>query len=143
LIYDPSFRGLDAPPPFNWSLTSSTVGLAEREGGGLHVLFYGQNDGVLARQLLLLPPGSYRLRFTLGEGGVHPESLSWSIRCDKSVSALSSADIVATAAGGWSFEVPPDCPAQWLELTARSEDISQQSDVTIGRLKLDRSNGGA
>ncbi|HET8750302.1 MAG TPA: hypothetical protein VFM42_06135 [Sphingomicrobium sp.] len=141
LIYDASFEASDAPPPFNWSLTSSTVGLAEREGGGLHVLFYGQNDGVLARQLLLLPPGSYRLRFTLGDGGVHPESLSWSIRCDKSASALSSAGIDATTPRGWSFRVPPDCPAQWLELTGRSEDISQQSDVTIGGLKLERSNG--
>jgi hypothetical protein len=144
LIYDASFQAKDASPPFNWSLTSSTVGLVERQrGGGLHVLFYGQEDGVLARQLLLLPTGTYRLHFVLGEGGTHPELLSWSIRCDKAKPALAGVDVDTAAGSGWSFEVPPDCPAQWLELSGRSPDIAQQSDVTIATLRLERSNGRA
>jgi hypothetical protein len=144
LLYDASFQASAAPPPFNWRLTSSTVGLAERQPGGhLHILFYGQNDGVLASQLLLLPPGSYRLDLVLGQGSTHPESLSWSIRCDKSKSSLSTIALDAASARGWSFEVPRDCPAQWIELSGRPEDIAQQSDVTIGELRLQRSNGHA
>ena len=62
-IFDAQFKGSDAPAPFNWTLTSSTVGLAERQPGGrLHLLFYGQEDGLLAGQLLVLRPGRYRLQ---------------------------------------------------------------------------------
>src|SRR5206468_496197 len=62
LIYDPGFSDKVAPPPFNWALTSSTIGLAERQPGGrLHVIFYGHDDGFLASQMLLLQPGAYAL----------------------------------------------------------------------------------
>ena len=57
-LFDAAFDSPKPPPPFNWALTSSTVGLAERQPGHrLHVIFYGSDDGVLASQLLLLPPG--------------------------------------------------------------------------------------
>jgi len=142
-IYDATFDAPAAPPPFNWALTSSTVGLAERQPGQrLHAIFYGSDDGVLASQLLLLPPGSYRLQFHLGPGALHPDAVSWSIRCDKSGDPFASAT-VATAVRGWSFQVPADCQAQWLELSGRSGDISQQSDVTISDLKLVRIGAGA
>jgi len=61
LLHDADFHDGGSPPPFNWQLTASTVGLAERQRGRLHILFYGDEDGTLASQLLLLPPGSYRL----------------------------------------------------------------------------------
>ena len=75
LLFDPDFSKPEPPPPFNWALTSSTVGLAERQPGGrLHAIFYGQEDGALARQLLVLPPGRYHFsmrllrRFDAGQG---------------------------------------------------------------------------
>ncbi|HEX8839154.1 MAG TPA: hypothetical protein VF750_01640, partial [Sphingomicrobium sp.] len=65
-LYDAGFSDKISPPPFNWALTSSAVGLAERQAGGrLHVVFYGQEDGILATQLLLLQPGRYRLSMQL------------------------------------------------------------------------------
>ena len=33
LLFDASFSDAVTPPPFNWTLTSSTVGFAERQGG--------------------------------------------------------------------------------------------------------------
>jgi hypothetical protein len=139
LVYDSDFSSPMAAPPFNWALTSSTVGLAERESGRrLHAIFYGSEDGVLASQLLLLPPGAYRLRMQLVGTPTHPEALSWSVRCDKSSEPIANIAVDQAAARGWSFVVPANCPAQWLELSGRSGDVTQQSDVTIGPLMLVR-----
>jgi hypothetical protein len=144
LLYDAEFSSAAAPPPFNWTLTSSTVGMAEREPGHrLHVLFYGQEDGVLASQLLLLPAGTYHLAMQLAPGTTHQETLSWSVRCDKSTEPFASIAIDAAAARGWNFQVPSNCPAQWLELLGRSGDIAQQAEATIGALSLSRSGRGA
>jgi hypothetical protein len=143
-LFDAGFDSPKPPPPFNWGLTSSTVGLAERQPGHrLHVIFYGSDDGVLASQLLLLPPGAYRLRFQLAGGATHPEALSWSIRCDKARTQLSSVAVDTASAHGWTFQIPAGCAAQWLELSGRSGDITQQSDATITNLSLGRANAGA
>lgn len=143
LIYDASFSEPDAPPPFNWTLTSSPVGLAAREPGGrLHLLFYGQQDGVLASELLLLQPGVYRLSMELIAGGPNPQAISWSIRCDKAAQAIASAPINTIAARGWTFKVPAGCGAQWLELVGTSAELPQQTDVMIRALRLERVGSG-
>lgn len=142
LVYDTEFAHPGPPPPFNWTLTSSTVGLAERERGGrVHALFYGQEDGVLASELVLLPPGSYRVTMQLLGDAAHAQSLSWSIRCDKTSAPLVTVTLDVAAARGWSFQVPANCPAQWLELSGASSDMPQQSDVTIRALRISRGLG--
>lgn len=143
LIYDEAFRNPAAPPPFNWTLTSSAVGLAERQPGGkLHVLFYGQDDGILASQLLLLRPGPYRLSMQLLGDAARAKTITWSLWCDKAAAPVSSVTLDA-AARGWRFEVPPDCRAQWLRLSGSSGDIPQQADMTIAALRLQRIGSGA
>jgi hypothetical protein len=138
LLYDPDFSRPLPPPPFNWSFASSTLGLAERQSGHrLHVIFYGNEDGVLAGQLVLLPQGAYRLQMRL-TGAAHPETLRWVLRCDQASQPLGSVGLDEVAAHGWNFAVPANCPAQWIELTGRSGDIAQQSEVTITSLKLTR-----
>jgi hypothetical protein len=142
VIHDARFTDKVAPPPFNWSLTSSAVGLAERQPGGrLHVLFYGQEDGILATQLLLLKPGPYRLTMQLIGDPARARSLNWSVWCDKAPAPIDSVTLEAAAAGGWRFKVPAGCAAQWLKLSGASGDISQQVDETIGALKLERTAG--
>jgi len=142
LIHDAGFTDKVAPPPFNWSLTSSSVGLAERQPGGrLHVVFYGQEDGILAAQLLLLQPGTYRLSMQLLGDPVRAKTLSWSIWCDKAAAPVASATLDSAALRGWTFTVPAGCAAQWLKLSGSSTDISQQVDVTVGALKLERAGG--
>ena len=144
LIHDPSFKDKVAPPPFNWALTSSSVGMAERQSGGrLHVVFYGQQDGILAEQMLLLQPGTYRLSMQLLGDPARARTLSWSIWCDKAAAPLAGVTLDAAAARAWTFKVPAACPAQWLKLSGSSTDISQQIDVTIGALKLERAAAGA
>jgi hypothetical protein len=138
LLYDASFSSPQPPPPFNWSLASSTTGLAERQPGQrLHVVFYGNEDGPLASELLLMPPGTYQLQMRIVGAPVHAESLRWALRCDKSQEPVASVGL-DQASRGWTFQIPPNCPAQWLELSGRSGDVAQQSDVTITGLTLTR-----
>jgi hypothetical protein len=144
LIYDTAFRDRTSPPPFNWTLASSTVGLAERQAGGrLHVLFYGQEDGFLASELVVLPPGAYRLSMQLLGDPSRAHGLNWSIWCDKAAEPIASVTLDAAAARGWQFEVPSGCPAQWLKLSGVSGDLPQQTDITIGSLKLEKAKSGA
>ena len=144
LLHDSAFTDRSSPPPFNWALTSSTVGLAERQPGGrLHVIFYGQEDGFLASQLLLLSPGAYRLSMQLLGDPARARALSWSVWCDKAGSALASATVDAVAGRGLHFQVPMGCSAQWIRLAGASSDIPQQIDVTIAALKLEKAGPGA
>jgi hypothetical protein len=143
LIHDTAFNDNVSPPPFNWALTSSAVGMAERQPEGrLHVVFYGQQDGFLASQLLLLAPGSYRLSMRLLGDSVRARSLNWSIWCDKALAPIASISLDASARG-WQFRVPVNCPAQWLKLSGASGDISQQVDIVIGALRMERLAGNA
>jgi hypothetical protein len=137
LIYDPQFADPNAPPPFNWELTSSTVGLAERQSGGrLHVIYYGQEEGDLARQVLLLTPGTYQLAMRVS--GNPGRSLSWSLACAKPSKPLATFRLDSGASLTWTFSVPADCSAQVLALVGASSDIAQQSDTTISELRLRR-----
>jgi len=142
-LYDASFSDKSSPPPFNWALTSSAVGLAERQAGGrLHIIFYGQDDGILATQLLLLLPGRYRLSMQLMGDAARARSLNWSIWCDKAAEPISSVTIDA-AARGWQFTVPQGCRAQWLRLSGAAGELPQQADATIAGLKLEKAGAGA
>ena len=90
-VYDGGFTDSKSHGPFNWTLTSSTVGLAEREPGGrLHVIYYGQEDGVLAQQLILLPPGAYRLTMAVSGDLSRAKAMNWSLRCDGSSKPFAS-----------------------------------------------------
>lgn len=143
LLHDAAFADRSSPPPFNWELTSSAVGLAERHPGGrLHILYYGQQDGILATQLMLLPPGSYRLSMQLLGDKTRANALNWSIWCDKAAAPISAVTL-DKAAAGWRFAVPAGCKAQWLKLSGSSSDLPQQMDTTIGNLKLERLGTGA
>ncbi len=136
-VYDGGFTDSTSHGPFSWTLTSSTVGLAEREPGGrLHVIYYGQEDGLLAQQLIVLPPGAYRLTMAVsGDLSRAGQAMNWSVRCDGTSKPFASAGL-DDAARGWIFAVPPDCAAQWVELSGTSADISQQAEVMITNLKL-------
>ena len=144
LVFDTGFSRPVPPAPFNWSLSSSSIGLAERQPGGrLHALFYGNVDGVLASQLVMLTPGSYRMNLQMAGTPVHPEVFHWSVRCASSSEPLASIGVNDAASRGWTFAVPQNCPAQWLELSGTSADISQQAEVTISALRVTRARPNA
>lgn len=136
-LFDPDFRNSSALPPFNWELTSSSLGLAERRSGRLQVIFHGQDSGTLARQLLLLAPGRYRMSAqTTGADG--SGALQWIVRCDQDQTEIGRA---AVGQGRLAFEVPANCAAQWLELSARASDFGRQAETSIGPMALERVSG--
>jgi hypothetical protein len=138
-VFDPQFSTPGPPPPFNWALGTSGAGLAERQGGGrLHTIFYGNEDGVLASQLILLPEGRYILQMQLEGVSSHADSLRWSIRCDKVAVPIADIRVDIAAKHGWMFQIPADCPAQWLELSGRAGDFTQQAQATITGLSIKR-----
>ena len=141
LVFDADFRGSDALPPFNWTLNSSTAGLAERRNGGLHVIFYGQDDGVMASQLLLLEPGRYRLAMRVSGDAAHANALHWVLTCLPGKTVILDLDLARAASGGAEFTVPGSCPAQSFELAGRTQDVPQQADVTISALRMERQGG--
>jgi hypothetical protein len=142
LIFDPQFVRGEAPPPFNWSLASSTVGLSERQrGGGLHVIYYGQQEGTLASQLLMLAPGTYRFA-TNSAAGRNAGSLSWTLFCGPTNGPIASIGLGQAISQGWRFAVPASCPAQRLELRGSLSDSPQQIDLTIQSVTLSRERDG-
>ena len=142
LLFDASFADANSPPPFNWSLTSSTVGLAERQPGGrLHVIYYGQDDGVLASQLLVLRPGRYRLAMSVSGGDAGGRPMRWTLTCANAPAPFASVGLDAVARGAWTFDVAAGCGAQRLDLVGTSADIPQQVDLTLSGLSLEAVRG--
>ena len=144
LVFDPDFTRSDAPPPFNWVLTSSTVGLAERErGAGLHVIFYGQEDGSLASELLVLRPGTYGLTTKAVGNPTNGDALLWTVTCAGGKEPFARIPRSSGVNRQWRFTVPTDCPAQRLELFGSSSDIPKQSEARIRGISLVAETPGA
>jgi len=136
LIFDAQFERPGAPAPFNWTLTSSALGLAERQPSGrLHAVYYGQDDGVLASQLLVLKPGRYRLSMRVSGDQARARSLAWVVNCAGSGSSLLSLPLGSSNPNG-VFQVPERCEGQFLQLVGHAPELPQQTDVTISDLSL-------
>lgn len=140
-IFNAGFSNNLAPPPFNWTYRSDSAGLAEPDGkGGLHVLFYGREDALLASQTLLLAPGKYRLGMTVAgnPGGM----LRWVVACLPARREVAVLSLGATAKSSpvVDISVGPGCAAQSLELKGVAGDMPKDADVTITAVRL---TGGA
>ena len=128
-----------APPPFNWMLASSAAGVAERDSGRLHVLFYGREEASIARQLLLLQPGTYR--FEAGTSGtVVADALTWTLACSTATSPLMSVNVRPDAPARATFTVPAGCEAQTLQLIGHLQDMPQDTDARLGPVTIMRAS---
>ena len=140
-LVDPEFTA-EATPPFGWILASGPSGVAEPEGGGrLHILYYGRDDMVLAGQLLMLKPGSYRLSMRIAGTSPTAKALAWRIQCLPDKRQLAKASVGSARAGVlvMDFIVPGGCGAQNLELEGVAPDLPEQADFSISQLSLRRS----
>ncbi|MEO6433213.1 MAG: hypothetical protein ABIO29_04460 [Sphingomicrobium sp.] len=142
LVHDPEFRDDRSPPPFNWALAQSAVGSVERRPGqGIHILFYGSQGGSLVRQLLVLAPGSYRLTTASSGKLAEPKAMSWTITCASTARLLADITITLGGTDRAGFAVPADCPAQWLSLDARAQDIRGDSELRVPFVRIERVGG--
>ena len=140
-LVDPQFNGKTLPP-FGWTLASGAAGVAEPQGGNLHVIYYGRDDHVLASQLLLLKPGSYRLAMRVGAASPGAKALAWTIRCLPAARELATIGLGSSKGGvvAGHFVVPAaGCEAQQLELAGTAPELPEQAEATIIGLSLSRS----
>jgi hypothetical protein len=133
LVRDTRFQ--DAlPPPFGWELVSSRAGYVTTEPAGLIGEAYGREATPLARQLVLLPGGAYRLRVDVAEAGELFEVVVQCVRREELVRVrLDQTGLVSAP-----FDVPADCPAQWLEVRARASDPPQAASLHIKAITIGR-----
>lgn len=139
-LFNPEFRQLAPPPPFNWTYGSSG-GVAEPlDDGRLQLIYFGREDAVLAEQVLVLAPGRYNLRFEL-EGNVKDSALAWTIDCLPSQRPVLQLPLKADAAPayGGAFAVPAQgCAAQRLRLAGTASEFASSTEFTIGKFGLTR-----
>ncbi|MGE5501456.1 MAG: hypothetical protein ACM3W4_05975 [Ignavibacteriales bacterium] len=142
-VFDSGFKRPPGPAPFGWKVNSSPEAEAvldpAGEGPGLHVRYGGFTEAEIARQMLLLRPGRYRLstraRLNQGiDGGVE-----WRLGCP-GVGQLAMTTLrfsgAAPVTGESLFDVPAGCPAQVLSL--RTIGVDRRSDVlaTIDEVRV-------
>lgn len=142
LLYDPAIEGWPGSPPFNWSLAASSIGVADRQEGGIAVEYYGRESGELANQILVLPPGRYRLSFNAHAAAAPAtDALTWNVACaggtSSSLASLPMASLgVAPRRYSAEFVVPTRCDGQRLALSGSGAEFASTTRATITRLSI-------
>lgn len=146
-VYDGAFRGLPGPAPFNWKLSQSPAGVAERtRAPALQVEYYGRVDTELASQLLLLQPGRYLLSLTAaGNAPASEGGVSWELSCARGKTVIGAAAVNRISYKPKRveapFQVPANCPAQWLRLLGTSAEFPAAHSITISDVQIRRAAG--
>ena len=140
LLFNPGFTNTTAPAPFNWTLASGAAGLAEPASQGVHILYYGRENLLLAAQLLRLDAGRYTLAFRVSVAEGDPAALAWTLTCLPGKQVIMTGNLKAGAAA-LPFAVPPGCAAQQLELKGTAPDFPQTVDVSLTGLAIARGAG--
>lgn len=128
-LRDPDFSGNTPEGPFSWRFTSGDAGAADRTPDGLELVAFGQQSGVLADQLLLLAPGSWRITLDYeiidhANGGI-----ALALRCQGSGQPLASVVLEGSAGSRRTISLDAvvprgDCAGQRLQIeTGPSDDL--------------------
>ena len=154
LVTNSGFDEADHPGPFQWRLYEKAGIAAEITADdlapsnvALRVVYDGYATGTVAEQLVYLAPGSYRLTAAVRtESGNPVDRLAWTLTC----ATAGGGERASTPAGAqgdstdaWTtlsgrFEVPANCPAQWLRLETRAADRRDPTLVWFDRVRLAR-----
>lgn len=120
--------------PFNWTLSASSDGVAEAEGPNrLSLLNYGRNNSSMASQLLVLPPGSYRLSWRFEGMSNAADAFEWRLTC--LVDGTNVAE-VSLNASSLTFDAPGICRGFKLELFALAAGDGARRSGTLTDLSL-------
>jgi len=136
-FYNPTFADKAAPAPFNWEFAQGAGGVAEAGENGLQVLYFGRDSVALATQVLILPPGRYRLQVTASGNIASDSGIGWRAVCLPSQRSVLTLPLRSGAVSG-EFEVPVDCGAQRIMLAADAPDVPQSADFRVSDLELTR-----
>lgn len=133
-VYDDGFDGRPGAPPFNWALAERAEAGAEiapgpnGEGSALYVRFGGRRRTTLAQQLLLLPPGAYRLETrTYAQEPRRGEELRWTLTCLRGPELVELGgpdEALVWRQSAAAVEIPAQgCEIQRLALAARPPEV--------------------
>lgn len=108
--------------PFEWQLADGTdrQGVREaREGaqGQFALSLYGDSAGEIARQLMVLPPGNYRLSGLAGGVSADGGRPTIAIICAKDAVVLANVALPTGSSRrtfGGTLKIPASCPSQWM-----------------------------
>ena len=145
------FSDTIAPEPFQWRMFQKAGIGAEIVADdlrpsnlALRIDYDGYAIGRVAEQLTSLPPGSYRFTAEVRtEAGSPAGRLAWTFSCATGDAVFASIPAAGSSAarGNWSmlsgwFEVPGNCPAQWLRLETRAQDYRSSTVVWFDRIAI-------
>lgn len=121
LLRDGNFEAAGLLTPFEWQLTEAADRQAIREAregaeGQFALSLYGDRAGEVARELMVLAPGTYRLSGLAGSVAADAPQPSVAVVCAKDAMVLTSIPLPRGAQTRFSgnFQVPAGCTAQWL-----------------------------
>lgn len=151
-VANSGFDDTNAPEPFQWRLYQKAGISAEivpddlrSDNPALRVDYDGFAAGTVVEQLTSLTPGVYRFGIEVRtESGGPATRLAWTLSCATggAAFALVPTDLRSnTAPNTWAthsgrFEVPNDCPAQWLRLETRAGDRRAPAVVWFDRVVI-------
>lgn len=156
-LFDGDFTAAAGPlqegyvTPFQWTFSDESAAINSIDqppspfsGVALNVTVDPGFSGTIARQMIVLPPGSYRLGYAmLPIDNSDREAAAWSVRCVNSNHTLAEAgDPEIKSPKGWQrmafrFDVPADCAAQWIELRGTGSALSS-SELWYDRIAIAR-----
>jgi hypothetical protein len=147
LVRDGDFRRVGGLTPFDWELTESETLLAEVGTNDaaqpvLRLSNRAGRPGALARQLLMLRPGSYRLTFAVGNvGGGVIDRPQMRVECLSGQPVLSATTFPAAPEGGHNvataFSVPLEgCAAQWLVVQAGNPVDAIATQQWVSKIRI-------
>ena len=140
-LYNGSFEVAASGAPFDWVF---------KKGAGVNIKFAPRPDrerqqalliefgpgrvdfGTGITELVLLPPGDYRLEGTYKADLVSQRGLQWSVRCADAAEPIGVSTTMNGSSPVWqnidlTFTVPEsDCPAQYLSLALDARSASEQ-----------------
>ena len=152
LVYDPDFRKLPGPAPFNWTLLSNEGASAEMTDGSrvppgtaLSVNFFGSGITHIAVQTLLAPPGNYQLSITAAGnsesalGGI----FAWQVACLPGGTPIARLEFAGLKdrpiTRRIAVTIPTtECGAQSLTLLGIPGETSAQTSGEFGAIRLTR-----
>lgn len=139
-LFNPTFDGSTAPPPFNWALSQGSGGVADAKAGGLNLLYFGRDDLSLAEQVLLLMPGRYSLSMKVS-GQLAGNRINWIATCLPSKAVILTLPLKQPGAVSGAFDVGAACAAVRLSLSAEGEEFPERSEFRIEQLQLKKAAG--
>ncbi|WP_322966087.1 tetratricopeptide repeat protein [Sphingomonas fuzhouensis] len=133
---------------FGWSFdvdgSATGVVIDDRNGRRLGYNAPVGTGGIVARQMLLLPPGTYRLSSTVVSNNHAGDSAPvWRLRCvgqNENLGAMPLPVVTGAPQHVHALVTVAGCPAQWLELVLSATDdpdgiAGAVSDIDLGRVR--------